>query len=90
MRIITIYKVTATSLDDGHRLTYGNYRSHENASSACARIPESMDASVIRSEVIELDNGALVEIPSTTIKLMDDKETILNKLSVEARRVLGV
>lgn len=89
MREITVYKVTATSLDDGHRCSYGFYISQENAEEAAKSMDERMNALWSPFQAIQRDDGHIIEI-GKAIEFQDDKERILKKLTKQERQILGL
>jgi len=90
MQLIDVYQVTAYSRDDGHRLNYGYYFNKENAELAKNDFaPERKPTAIIHQAVI-LNNGKIYVLPRDTIELSDDRQTILKKLTITERRVLGV
>ena len=90
MQSVMIYKVTATSLDDGHRLEYGCYMDKTAADAACARMPEEMKAVVFAREAVRYSDGRIYRLQHKPVEFADDKERILSKLTTEERAILGV
>jgi hypothetical protein len=90
MELITIYAITAKSLDDGHRLNYGYYLSSACAELAKAEYPTEMNAQICTYEAVRLDDGRTFMVPRDCLKFNDDKQRILSKLTKQERAILGV
>lgn len=90
MKKATIFRVTATSLDDGHRCDYGTYASHDNAKAKCDSLPKQMEPMVIPYDCLVDDLGVYWLMPREKVRLSDDKAKILAKLTGEERAILGV
>lgn len=90
MERATLFQVTATSLDDGHRCDYGKYVSEENAKAKCDSLPQQMEPKVIPCDCLVDEFGTYWEMPREKVRLADDKARILEKLTAEERAILGV
>ena len=86
----TVFQVTATSLDDGHRCDYGKYTSFENAKAKCDSLPKQMEPAVLPRDCLIDDLGVYWEMPREKVILSDDKAKIIAKLTDEERAILGV
>lgn len=90
MKKATLFQVTATSMDDGHRCNYGKYVSHENAKAKLDSLPKQMEPKVSACDCLLDDDGCYWEMPREKVRLADDKARILEKLTAEERAILGV
>lgn len=90
MQKMTVYVVTATALEDGHRLNYGWYLSATNAQNKAASMNPKMEPSVLKCDAVQDTDGRVFELPRQAIKFQDGREEILSKLTKEERAILGV
>lgn len=91
MKPITIYNVTATSLDDGHRVSYGMFFSEALAKQYCDdSFKASQTAKVIPTEVLQDEMGKCYTMPTHPIYICDDVKRIKAKLDDIELKAIGL
>lgn len=90
MKKVSIWQITATSLDDGHRIRMGYFLDRQKADTRCAELPKKMEAAVLEFDCLQDEKGNYYAIPDRPLDVSDAKDAILNKLTKDERAILGV